>query len=171
MQITDIADNTIDKDGIVKRRTFINYPRVSSGGKAENRINGFIIKIVTEYKKDAAKTPLYTYNRLKYKICCEKPLSVFFESERMGADGLFSYAPFSVTFSKHGYAVPLLLDKITARGAKRFFAGYGIRLSHRDIKYSYYKDGKGQTVIYAKIPSSRRAKRGVIEYRAPSFVE
>ena len=165
MQITDIADNTTDKDGKIKRRTLINYPRVNGGGKAENRINGFIEKIIESYKKDAAKTSLYTYNRLKYRICCKKPLSVFFESERMGAEGIFSYAPFSATFSDDGYAVPLLLDKINIRGAKRFFAGYGIRLSRRDLKYSYYIDENGQTVIYAKYPSSRRARRGVTEYR------
>ena len=127
MQITDIADNTIDKDGIVKRRTFINYPRVSGGGKAENRINGFIIKIVTEYKKDAAKTPLYTYNRLKYKICCEKPLSVFFESERMGADGLFSYAPFSFTFSIIRATSPLTSRRRSSR--EKIFSGAVSRAS------------------------------------------
>ena len=165
MKITDIADNTVDKDGEIKRRILINCPQTDGNTKAEIRINRFIQKIAEEYKKDASAASLYTYNRLKYKVCSSAPLSLFFEDERMGAEGLFSYRPFSVTFSDDGYAVPLLLDKTKRRGVKKFFAVYGIRLSRRDMKYSYYLNNDGETVIYAKKPENRRAKRSVIEYR------
>ena len=164
MKITDTADNTFDKDGEIKRRILINYPQTDGETKAELRINGFIQKIVDEYKKDASDTSLHTYNRLKYRICRLEPLSVFFEDERMGADGLFSYTPLSVTFSEHGYAVPLLLDKTKRRGAKTFFAKRGLHIRYRDMKYSYYVTESDQTVIYAAPPPSRRTKREVIEY-------
>ena len=52
MKITDIADNTIDKDGEIKRRVLINYPQTDGETKAEIRINSFIQKIADEYKKD-----------------------------------------------------------------------------------------------------------------------
>ncbi len=171
MEITDIADNKTDTDGDIKRRTFINYPQVKCCGKAEKRINAFIIKIVDAYKKDASAASSYSYHRLKYRVCRHKPLSLFFESESRGKDGLFSYAPFSVTFSEHGYAVPLSLDKKQKRKVKRYFSDNGIRISYRDMKYSYYIDNNGDTVIYAKKSDKRRAKRSVVEYRAPSFAE
>lgn len=165
MDITDIEDNTADKKGEIKYRTFINYPRISNGGKAEKRINGFIKRIMENYKKDTAKASLYTYNRLKYKICCPDPLSLLFESEHRGKDGLFSYSLFSVTFSDDGYAMPLSLDRSTAHSAKKFFKSYGVRMSVRNMKYSYYLTENNQAVIYAKTPSDRRAKRSVAEYR------
>lgn len=165
MKITDITDNTIDKGEKITRRILINYPHADGETKAEDRINRFISKIVAAYKKDASKASPYTYNRLKYRVCSSEPLSLLFESEHMGADGLFSYKPFSVTFSEHGYAVPLLLEKKQIRKAKRFFAGYGIRLRRRDMKYSYYVDNSKDTVIYAKKSDGRRAKREVVEYR------
>ncbi len=165
MKITDIADNTIDKDGEIKRRVLINYPQTDGETKAEIRINSFIQKIADEYKKDASGTSLYTYNRLRYRICRLEPLSLFFEDERMGAEGLFSYRPFSVTFSADGYAIPLSLDKTKRRGAKKFFAELGLHIRYRDLRYSYYVTESNQTVIYAAPPPSRRAKRSVIEYR------
>ena len=165
MKITDTADNTIDKDKGTNRRILINYPQTEGLTAAEKRINVFILKIVSDYKKQALNAPLYTYNRLKYKVCRNEPLSLFFESESMGADGLFSYIPFSVTFSSDGCALPLAADKKTLHGAKKFFAGYGVKLSRRDMKYSYYINDNSQTVIYAKTPSARRAKRSIAEYR------
>ncbi|MBQ7700016.1 MAG: hypothetical protein IJT49_06725 [Clostridia bacterium] len=164
MEITDIADNKTDKDGGIKRRTLINYPYIKCGGKAEKRINAFILKIVDAYKISTAKASLYTYNRLKYKIQSRSPLSLYFESESRG-DGRFSYAPFSVTFSSDGYAVPLDTDKATAEKAKKHFSEHGIRLTRKDMKYSYYINENSQTVVYAKQKSNRRGKKDVIEYR------
>ena len=139
MDITDTADNITNTDSEIKRRVLINYPQITGDGKAEKRMNAFIAKVVEEYKKNAAKASLYTYHRLKYRICSTSPLSLLFECEHRGKDGLFSYSLFSVTFSDDGYAVPLLLDKTTVRDAKKFFSGYDIKLSRRDMKYSYYQ--------------------------------
>ena len=164
MEIVDITDNKTDKDGDIRRRILISYPQLTGDGKTEKRINGFIINIVKEYKKNAAKASLYTYHKLKYRVCSRDPLSLFFESESRG-DGRFSYDPFSVTFSADGYAVPLLLDKAKIRKTKRYFSDNGIRLSRRNIKYSYYLNNGKDTVIYAKKPDNHRAKRSVIEYQ------
>lgn len=167
MMITDITDNKTDIKGDIKYRTLINYPHIECGGKAEARINRFISDIVKNYKANTKKAPAFTYNRLKYRVCCKDPLSLFFESESRG-EGLFSYTPFSVTFSDTGYAVPLCIGKPDLRLAKRFFNGSGVRVSIKNMKYSYYTGNNGDTVIYAKNSDKGRAKRSVAEYRVSS---
>lgn len=165
MRLTDITDNTVEKDGDIKRRVLISYPLTPGVTKPEKRINAFITRIVNEYKKDAKKSSLYTYNRLGYRICRADPPSLFFESERTGRDGLFLYTPFSVTFSADGRALPLCPDKAVVCRAKKYFAQRGLRVRRRDMKYSYYMTDDEKTVIYVKAKEERRAKKSLTEYR------
>ena len=158
--IKEVSDKTING---VRRRVIINYPRLS-GGKACGRINRFIGDIIIQIKKDAEKAS-FAYVRLTYKIKSEYPYSFLFETEKYGAGGVYSYIPFSVSFDEDGYALICRADKKTVKEMRRKFKERGIKISSRELKYSFYiNDGK--TVFYGAPRPDGRAKKVITAFEA-----
>ncbi|MBO4423064.1 MAG: hypothetical protein J5879_06470 [Clostridia bacterium] len=159
MQIQEIKE--YPEDGAKRYR--LSYPFVDGKDARAKRINAFIGMIVSACRKDAAAKG-FSYSDLRYKITCCEPLSLFFEYEKRGADGAFSYRPFSVTFSGRGYAVFLTLKKADAAKIKRYFRSAGVRFRKKNAGRSYYVADDGRITFFALKNEKRRAKRGVIGY-------
>ena len=159
MITNDTETNDEYKDG-VRYRVTVSKPVIGGGSAAEKRINGFITKMTEKYKKDAENASGYNYCRLKYTVKCEKPLSILFESEKRGK-GVFSYAPFAVTFDEKGGLTPFRAGKALKKEIKRFFSENGVRVKNKDITYSYYIDGD-DVVVFAKM------RRGILCYTVKS---
>ena len=140
------------KDG-VRIRAVMNYPLTAGKTKAEKRINAFIGRVADEYKKSADGRSGYFYSKLTYRICDTDPLSVLFFSEKRG-EGVYAFTPFSVTFDRCGHAVPFLPDKALKKKIKQFFASHGIKISSRQIRYSYYSE-EGKCAVYARTGAKR----------------
>ena len=163
MQIQEIKEYS--EDGAKRYR--LRYPFIDGKDARAKRMNAFIGMIASACKKDAAAKG-FSYSGLRYKITCCEPLSLFFEYEKRGADGAFSYRPFSVTFSDRGYSVFLKLKRADVVKIKRYFRSAGVRFFKKDAGRSYYVTDGGRITVYAPNKEKRRAKRGVIGYTLTS---
>jgi len=164
MTITEKREFDDKKDGGIRKRVILYYPFIEDGGKAGGRINRFIGDIILQIKKDAEKAS-FAYVRLTFKTKCIDPCSFLFEVEKYGAGGVYSYSPFSVSFDAYGRAAPCRADKKTVREITRKFKERGIKISSRELKYSYFiTDGK--TVFYGAPKSDGRAKKALFTFEA-----
>lgn len=151
----------------------LSYPYTDGKDKRGKRINAFLDGLFSRFVRyiENGKDRLFTYHECTYKASeCKKGLTVFFELEKRGDDGLYSYRPFSVTFNVKGRAVPLFrrIPPGLYGKAKKAFADMGVRLSKKAFLYSYRPDGDGAVVFLPRTGVSGRKRRALAEFRIDS---
>ena len=160
----EISDN-VESDGqTVKLR--LRYPYLAEETKAAKRINAYISRVFSAICRTAKKSRRYSFFSCGFSAytSADGYFSVFFELTAKGKDKAYSYSPFSFTFDKNGFAVPLYakLPKDAFKKAKREFSARGITLTVKEFLYSYYLTPCG-AVIYA-VRKRASGRHGYIEY-------
>ncbi len=160
----EISDN-VKKDGsTVKLR--LRYPYLDGETKAEKRINAYISRVFSTIKAKAVKSGRFSFVSCEHTFFISENgyFSVFFALTAKGKDKAYFYSPFSFTFDKNGFAVPLYAKppKSAFKKAKRAFSARGIKLSKKEFLYSYYLS-PGGALVYA-VRKRASGRHGYIKY-------
>ena len=160
----EISDNVETGGSTVKLR--FRYPYLTDETKAAKRINAYIARVFSDICKTAKKSRRYSFFSCGFSdyTSADGYFSVFFELTAKGKDKAYSYSPFSFTFDKNGFAVPLYAKppKSAFKKAKQAFNTRGIRLTKKEFLYSYYLTPCG-AVIYA-VGKRASGRHGYIKY-------